>query len=363
MSAPLPINIYTNDPLRSAYDICLWLEFQNIWGIQYYCSYGLLHAPSDKGRLRLAHEISGCNRDLDVLAGLVHLYVLGLIRVFRNPTGPTPAISTSQSPGNIPQQQRQNLVSFLTELKANPSMLKAILLNRDNYSCVFTGDVNAESWKDKLIQKPPNARSGQIDTAHIISQPLVSNIQEGMPDVPPTRKCEWATTATAMIGTFGDFDCESLLGEQLLNNPVNMFLATPQAHYYFDRLEVYLTPALDQEGDAQANAYDLRTFPDPKAPDFFRPQVSFSPLQLPMEDGKIYTISPPDSHILAVHAACANIAHFSGVSDIFDELYRRDIDYVPLTVSSQDMVVNEAGFEELTRALYQAQWSGYELMT
>ena len=41
----------------------------------------LLYCPSDSGRVNLAAEILGCDDDHELLAGLAHLYVYGLIRV------------------------------------------------------------------------------------------------------------------------------------------------------------------------------------------------------------------------------------------------------------------------------------------
>ena len=43
--------------------------------------FGMLLAPKDQGRIALAREIIACNEDLELLAGLAHLYVYGLIRV------------------------------------------------------------------------------------------------------------------------------------------------------------------------------------------------------------------------------------------------------------------------------------------
>ena len=43
--------------------------------------HGLLLAPSDAGRNALVRDILACDEDLELLAGLAHLYVYGLIRV------------------------------------------------------------------------------------------------------------------------------------------------------------------------------------------------------------------------------------------------------------------------------------------
>ena len=43
--------------------------------------HGLLLAPNDAGRNALVRDILACDEDLELLAGLAHLYVYGLIRV------------------------------------------------------------------------------------------------------------------------------------------------------------------------------------------------------------------------------------------------------------------------------------------
>lgn len=47
--------------------------------------FALLYSPSVGGSEALAAEILGCNRDHDLLAGLAHIYVYGLIRVCESP--------------------------------------------------------------------------------------------------------------------------------------------------------------------------------------------------------------------------------------------------------------------------------------
>jgi len=66
--------------------------------------FALLYSPSRGGRDALAAEIIGCNGDDELLAGLAHLYVYGLIRVctFRLP----PACSLANARQFIIQRWR-----------------------------------------------------------------------------------------------------------------------------------------------------------------------------------------------------------------------------------------------------------------
>ena len=101
---PLPANNYTNGTaIRKAYDTCRSLEESESWNIfaadllKVYSEeimrdmtptvagrvlgYGLLFAPSEDGRTALVRDINGCERDPELLGGLAHLYVFGLMRV------------------------------------------------------------------------------------------------------------------------------------------------------------------------------------------------------------------------------------------------------------------------------------------
>ena len=43
--------------------------------------YGLLYATNERGREALARDVHSCGQDQELLAGLAHLYVYGLIGV------------------------------------------------------------------------------------------------------------------------------------------------------------------------------------------------------------------------------------------------------------------------------------------
>jgi hypothetical protein len=60
-------------------------------------------------------------------------------------------------------------------------------------------------------------------------------------------------------------------------------------------------------------------------------------------------IPPPDPRLLAVHAACAQIAHMSGAAEYMDEIFRDDD-------NSEISVMTQPGAAyELTRALRRAK--------
>lgn len=90
------------------------------------------------------------------------------------------------------------------------------------------------------------------------------------------------------------------------------------------------------------NTYDVKSTVAPE--DFpiighgLKSQITFKTCQVGAK-----AIPPPDPHLLAVHAACAQIANMSGAAEYLDELFQ---DTGEISVMTQSGAVYE-----LTRAL------------
>lgn len=132
---PLPanhFNVATNQDWHRAFNSCRRLEAADRWATFSHdleeimlhtnpqvaartLGYALVFAPSDVGRDCVAREVNACHDDPEILAGLAHLYMYGLIRIcqcmssvsdfwclqgksVKNPKGPTPAMSSNMSP-------------------------------------------------------------------------------------------------------------------------------------------------------------------------------------------------------------------------------------------------------------------------
>ncbi|TFY75682.1 hypothetical protein EWM64_g8331 [Hericium alpestre] len=322
----------TDLSLRMAYDTCLWLESPSARGtfstdielershaimaeispivaarVLGYC---LRFAHSQAGRAALTREINECDRDLELLAGLAHLYVFGLIRVFRNPKGPTPDISAPQSPQLSLQQAIQNAERLLRKTSFTDRELRKLV---DMASSLF-------------IAPPtdPDGKFDDLEVAHIISQSL----SEGIDGVTPAAraKFDWARTAGAIMERFGDFDSQALLGDQGLNSPLNAFMSSRGPHAAFDGLNMWLTAAKTSHGDIMANTYDVTLVAAQRkaSPEFLarigsgiQPQIKFTPLPVGSE-----VIPAPYPKLIGLHAACAKIAHMSGAAEYLEEIFR-----------------------------------------
>ena len=69
-------------------------------------------------------------------------------------------------------------------------------------------------------------------------------------------------------------------------------------------------------------------------------------------------IPPPSPTLLAIQAACAQVAHMSGAAEILDEFYRDDDALKALSHSPLDMSFNADSAAVLERALRRIQVGG-----
>lgn len=68
-------------------------------------------------------------------------------------------------------------------------------------------------------------------------------------------------------------------------------------------------------------------------------------------------IPPPHPTLIALHAACAQIAHFSGAGEVLDKFYNDEEfeELHGLAGNAHDMSFNPVGASALVRALYRLQ--------
>ena len=69
-------------------------------------------------------------------------------------------------------------------------------------------------------------------------------------------------------------------------------------------------------------------------------------------------IPPPSPTLLAIQAACAQVAHMSGAAEILDDLYRDDDALAALSRTPWDMSFNADSAAVLERALRRVQVGG-----
>ncbi|KAJ3512556.1 hypothetical protein NLJ89_g3447 [Agrocybe chaxingu] len=349
---PLPTNPFIPEtPTHDAYDQCLSLEQQPGWHVfesdlgrdfsesimrdmspvivARVLGHALRLAPSDEGREVLTREIIDCEAHPELLAGLGHLYVYGMIRVFYNPKGPTPSISAIQSP----RRSFEEVVNARSHLLSAPLVttreLRQLTLIRDENSCVFTGDLDVGIDRPVLVAAldlDPDRPTASTHVAHIISQTLSSDIG-GMTQAARDKVLFMLLLSQffqyAVLERFGGFSAHAILGEANLNSALNALTASGTPHSWFDCLNLWLVPAKDEHGAVISDTYDVR-YPTSEDPRRFRnarlkQRISFRTGST--TDGTGTVIPPPHPRILALHAACAQVAHLSGAVAHVSEFY------------------------------------------
>ena len=170
---------------------------------------------------------------------------------------------------------------------------------------------------------------------------------------------EWAKTAGAILERFGGFSLHDILGDNILNSPLNAFTASTEAHDAFNRLDLWLTPAIvcssaavlrvlgltshkDDQHNVLPDTYDVNYYLGKEyLPDIgvgIKQRITFRTATVGSKN-----IPPPHPRLIGLHASCARIAHMSGVAEHLKELFR-DTDMISV------MTEPNAAYE-LTRAL------------
>ncbi|KAF9472887.1 hypothetical protein BDN70DRAFT_867965 [Pholiota conissans] len=284
-------------------------------------------APNDTGRAKLTEDIIECKLDPDdvhcspeLLAGLAHLYVYGMMRVFYNPKGPTPLVTPAQNARSSFGDAVRTPSHLSTPTLMTTQTLRQRTMLRDENRCVFTGRLDFIVYQSLPKAERPIGVSNVAYThvAHIISQSLPSNIG-GMTQA-AREKFVWASTAAAVIERFGGFSAYTILGEDNLNSAANAFTASSTPHDMFDCLDLWLVPAQDKHGNIITDTYVVHS-PFLLRAYGIKDQVIFRSYTFHDDDGNPIVIPAPHPSLIALHAACAQVAHMSGAAEHLAELY------------------------------------------
>ncbi|KAF8310344.1 uncharacterized protein EI90DRAFT_3006951 [Cantharellus anzutake] len=374
-----------SDEQWKAYSRCLSLEKLGGWGIHVpelqeaysedimaqftackvarILGYCLLAAPSKQGCDALTREILGCagkaqklecadkeeaemlepvgQVEAEMLAGLAHLYIYGLTRVFFNPKGRTPILSPGQSPRGSFEQAEKRAADWLLWRRAPYDSLKQLVLLRDDHRCAFTGLLDKSfvgcaprqlEFRGKQVNvtgmdvERTKPDLGETYVAHIITKSLSEDIEGQSEGV--KAKFQWAKKAVALIERFGGFSFTEL-GIHGLDNPLNVFTTSDTPHKQFDALNLWLVPALDQNRAVIANnTYAPEHSGGDVALKSFGIQKIVKFKEAKTEDGQV--VPPPDPRLLALHAACAWVLHSSGAIEHVREFLLREPEPISL---------------------------------
>ncbi|KAK0492963.1 hypothetical protein EDD18DRAFT_1357347 [Armillaria luteobubalina] len=272
--------------------------------------YALRHSPSVEGKAHLVQEILDCNNNGELLAGLSYLYVMGMIRVFKNPKGSVPTSLSSHSSRASFRATADNIAAALAQPTVSSSKAKDLALVRDNYRCIVSGTVDLVSYEEdpmRFNEAPEVVATTSL--GHIFSQSIMDHTA-GMTRA-ARAKMEWAATAAAVIERFAGIPILEELNQNDIHRPENTFTIADGLHPAFDRLSFSLCPIDDDN-----NTYEIHTHP-PNRNAMYR-----LPNRATLTDATNGKIPLPDHRYFQLHHACATIAHLSGAGEVVEQLLR-----------------------------------------
>ncbi|EUC62641.1 hypothetical protein RSOL_424570 [Rhizoctonia solani AG-3 Rhs1AP] len=284
---------FENDQIaHSAYQRTLRLENQNVVWIRI-LGYMLIYAPHENGRLEIARDIHSCATDQDVLELGCSIFMY-FVQYFKLVDTCTPGPPSPPSSDPL-QGQTSNLI-FATP--ATYSEAKANALVRDNYRCMLTGkvDTHTYTYSPRLREQLGNSPPPDVDDTecwHIIPHCAPNCIHDS------EKKTTCAATFN-LLERFGNINHLQLSqgGPHHWTNVMTVQLGLRQN---FNLLHIWLDPVEGME-----DTYAIgRRYPGlrPDLPQAITFTTSNPALPL------------PDRRYLALHAACARVAHLSGATE------------------------------------------------
>ncbi|KAF8805443.1 hypothetical protein BYT27DRAFT_7169584 [Phlegmacium glaucopus] len=273
----------------------------------------LIHfVPTDRGLKTVVQEIGSCEGESALLA-IGKMYYDHYIRAFRANKGriPTPSNHASRPSFNIADVIKATLV----EAPQSHIEAKKNALIRDGYRCVVTGKYDTLSVTEirelnDLVFSDPSLRSEPTQCAYIFAESTNSSIESG--------------------------------SAKVFHRLENVMTLTLAFHAHFDQLSIWFV-ATDEENKYKleaiaTKAYILRDYPE---------YVTFT-------TPDAVKLLVPSATYLAIHAACAKVAHLSGAGECIDKFYRDMED-------GRTLDPNGASAEMLEHAIFELQASGYEV--
>ncbi|KIL65195.1 hypothetical protein M378DRAFT_24205 [Amanita muscaria Koide BX008] len=270
------------------------------------------HVPTDTGLSHLVREVSSTAGDKQQLLDLGKLYYNHALRVFRTAKARTPAQSSHRSRrsfGNV-----EDLVATkLEEASHSHQTAKIKALVRDGFKCVVSGayDVTSALKCAELMQKVQGNLAGTV-CVHIFPESTNVGVSEG-------------SSKTVLSRFSGRENLSDELNGDRIHRLENVMTLELNIHFFFDNFDLWLEPKYPAGVENEyENAYDVKAIPILLHQ--YPPDVKFTttdPINFPL----------PSRDYLAVHAACANVAHLSGAAEYLDSMFK---DMERMLVLSED---------------------------
>ncbi|KAL0958578.1 hypothetical protein HGRIS_000716 [Hohenbuehelia grisea] len=290
----------------------------------------MIFSANDEMRAEMARAIVSCNDKLDQLVALGTFYRDHWIRTFKKIKGPTPRAS-----GHISRPSFDTISLFVAHfLDPAPKDYQAAKQNaliRDGHRCMVTGRYDDTSYMKiqelhNELDADPNTSVGVVECAHIFARSTNTNFSDDV-------KRAYAGAAWTVLMRFGYSDFLEELNGADIHRLSNLLTLDKDIHSWFDNLWLWFEPLVSipfnilgfisyfktsQDDDPDSHRYKVQTTSSklyervPRTVTFFnRTPTDIAPLPM------------PNKRYLAMHAACAKVAHMSGAAEALDDLDRR----------------------------------------
>ncbi|KAI5992157.1 hypothetical protein EDD15DRAFT_2168442 [Pisolithus albus] len=248
----------------------------------------------------------------EALLDLGELFYVYFIKLFMFNKGDTPEPSSHPS-----RQSVDDLVAKIKdEFEDAPQNHSTARRKVHGFQCVVTKAYDREiMYENKAVRQAVYGGAGVELThcAHIIPESINSDMTSGLKKVGSLLLMNFANAWT-VLDFFGHGELLQNLHDASIHRLDNVMTMAVDVHLDFDRLRIYFTAT------KVPNRYKLEAI-DPMFL-FRRPEyVTFS-----TPDAEKYPL--PNPNYLAIHAACAKVAHLSGAAEHIEEVLRRMEDTV-----------------------------------
>ncbi|KAF5387950.1 hypothetical protein D9615_000667 [Tricholomella constricta] len=302
MPTPLPRpNPFNDELVISAYNRCLDLEEREAQVIKHgrlpplisarLLGYLIVEATTKDGRLEICTDIIGAVGD-QALQALANVYKDHFIRCFHSARSRSPTPSHHPSAPSF-DAQKQPYRPLLVPTPRSHQTAKA---------------------KVSLIDGP-SARAGLVDDVRGASPYTVTHAahifdRSTNEDLGVPKKADYAASFNAVLDRFGQIKPIAELNGANIHRLENILTLSLEFHSLFDKLEIWL----ERNPNDPPHQYTIAST-DPGYT-----QSLQNPVTLITHDAETHPL--PDHRYLALHAACARVAHLSGASEYIMQVLR-----------------------------------------
>ncbi|EKM77897.1 hypothetical protein AGABI1DRAFT_86136 [Agaricus bisporus var. burnettii JB137-S8] len=298
---------YDEPESLSAYQVCLNFEEQlattSRVRLVRILGYLLLYAPNRTVR----NEVAKCIRSHKDQSNLVDagaFFECNVIAAFKKHKGRTPT-SSEQSSISSPEATKKETETEVSEAPRNHKEAKSQALIRDNWRCVVTGTLHDDAPASVIKAADSPVVVAYTECAHIIPAAMFLSVKPtDSEDKSPKR--DYSASILAVLKQFG-YVRSAFSGENV-HSLANVITMQKDIHDVFERLELYF------EATSVQNHYHVKSFSAYPFNAYQRDSVTFS-----TKNPETFPVPSPE--LLALHATCCKVAHFSGSAGYIDTLY------------------------------------------